>query len=101
MKGTEHEHGHRAHAVAVGRVPRRAAHWLGRWRWNWTQRWDWSGLQRAANYLFHSRLVRRLLLGTAICFVVATVAVLGLWWRLSSGPIELDMATPWLKAAIE
>ena len=26
---------------------------------------------------------------------------LGLWWRLSSGPIELDLATPWLKAAIE
>ena len=27
--------------------------------------------------------------------------MLGLWWRLSSGPIELDVATPWLKAAIE
>ena len=25
----------------------------------------------------------------------------GLWWRLSNGPIELDVATPWLKAAIE
>ena len=24
-----------------------------------------------------------------------------LWWRLASGPIEFDMATPWLKAAIE
>jgi len=23
-----------------------------------------------------------------------------LWWRLSSGPIELDIATPWLTAAI-
>ena len=29
------------------------------------------------------------------------LAVLGLWWRLASGPIELDVATPWLKAAIE
>ena len=29
------------------------------------------------------------------------LSVLGLWWRLSSGPIELDLATPWLKAAIE
>jgi hypothetical protein len=37
----------------------------------------------------------------AICAAVATVAALGLWWRLSSGPIELDLATPWLKAAIE
>ena len=24
-----------------------------------------------------------------------------LWWRLSSGPIELDLATPWLSAAIK
>jgi len=39
--------------------------------------------------------------GSAVCVVVATLAVLGLWWRLSSGPIELDLATPWLKAAIE
>ena len=27
--------------------------------------------------------------------------MLGLWWRLSSGPIEINFATPWLKAAIE
>ncbi len=45
--------------------------------------------------------MRRLFWGTAISVAVATVAVLGLWWRLSSGPIELDIATPWLKAAIE
>ena len=25
----------------------------------------------------------------------------GLWWRLGAGPIDLDMATPWLAAAIE
>ena len=24
-----------------------------------------------------------------------------MWWRLSSGPIELDLATPWLSAAIK
>jgi hypothetical protein len=40
-------------------------------------------------------------LGTVICAMGATLAALGLWWRLSSGPIELDVATPWLKAAIE
>jgi hypothetical protein len=45
--------------------------------------------------------MRRLFWTTAITVAVATVAVLGLWWRLSSGPIELDIATPWLKAAIE
>ncbi|MGA9082033.1 MAG: hypothetical protein WB390_06205, partial [Pseudolabrys sp.] len=36
-----------------------------------------------------------------ICVTTATLAALGLWWRLSSGPIELNVATPWLKAAIE
>ncbi len=25
----------------------------------------------------------------------------GLWWRLGAGPINLEMATPWLAAAIE
>src|SRR5262249_45734322 len=29
------------------------------------------------------------------------LAMLTLWWRLASGPIELDVATPWLAAAIE
>jgi hypothetical protein len=29
------------------------------------------------------------------------VAMFALWWRLGSGPIELDVATPWLAAAIE
>ena len=29
------------------------------------------------------------------------LAMLALWWRLSSGPIELDIATPWLTAAIK
>jgi len=47
------------------------------------------------------RFMRRLIWGVAISFALVTVAVLGLWWRLSSGPSELDIATPWLKAAIE
>jgi Protein of unknown function len=37
----------------------------------------------------------------AATLVVIVLAVVGLWWRLSSGPIELDVVTPWLKAAIE
>jgi hypothetical protein len=32
---------------------------------------------------------------------ITLIAVGALWWRLSSGPIELDMATPWLTEAIE
>jgi len=95
MTGTEHEHGHRAHAVAVGHAPhlRRALLRFGQWRW--------SGLRRTTNTLLRSRLARRLFFGTVICVMGATLAALGLWWRLSSGPIELDVATPWLKAAIE
>jgi len=31
---------------------------------------------------------------------VVLVAMSALWWRLGSGPIELDVATPWLTAAI-
>lgn len=42
-----------------------------------------------------------------IAIVVAVLAVIfascfgGLWWRLGAGPINLDIATPWLAAAIE
>ncbi|MGA7387478.1 MAG: hypothetical protein WBW99_06035 [Pseudolabrys sp.] len=122
MTGSEHEHGHRTHhTVAVGHVSHhgrvrrgtglrqrtlnlfrlrflwrlygRAAHGLSHRRW--------SGLRRRALNLVRSRFFRRVLWGSAICVTVVTVAVLGLWWRLSSGPIELDLATPWLKAAIE
>ena len=39
--------------------------------------------------------------------MIAVLAVIfascfgGLWWRLGAGPINLDLATPWLAAAIE
>jgi hypothetical protein len=81
--------------VAVGRVPyrHRVMHRLARR--------PWFGLRYTVSNLFRRPLVRRLLLGAAICVSLAIVGVLGLWWRLSSGPIELDLATPWLKAAIE
>ncbi len=45
--------------------------------------------------------MRRIFWGVTLTFAVVVVALAGLWWRLSSGPIELDVATPWLKAAIE
>jgi uncharacterized protein DUF3971 len=41
---------------------------------------------------------------TLVLIAAAVVVVIGgaaLWWRLSSGPIMLDLATPWLTAAIE
>ncbi len=95
MTGSEHEHGHRAHAVAMGHAPhrRRVARTLGGRRWN-------NLRYRALGWL-RSSFMRRLFWGFAICGAFATIVVLGLWWRLSSGPIALDVATPWLKAAIE
>jgi hypothetical protein len=32
---------------------------------------------------------------------VVIIAFVALWWRLANGPIEFDLATPWLTAAIE
>lgn len=40
-----------------------------------------------------------LVLGTVLIVLVAGLGAL--WWRLSSGPISLDIATPWITAAIE
>src|SRR6478736_6279204 len=96
MLSDGHQRGHRVHhAVAVGRVPyrHRVMHRLARR--------PWFGLRYTVSNLFRRPLVRRLLLGAAICISLAIVGVLGLWWRLSSGPIELNLATPCLKAAIE
>ena len=112
MTGSEHEHGHRARAVAAGhashrrRMMPRFARWprslTSRWARNSSSLWlrSWS-LRRWMFDFVRSRLALRLFLGSAACFVFATLAALGLWWRLSSGPIELNLATPWLKAAIE
>ncbi len=49
----------------------------------------------------HRRLIRRVGIGSGVVAGLLLVAVLGLWWRLSSGPIQLDIFTPWLVAAIE
>jgi hypothetical protein len=61
----------------------------------------WFGLRYTVSNLVRRPVVKRLLFGAAIFISLATVGVLGLWWRLASGPIELELATPWLKAAIE
>jgi Protein of unknown function len=47
------------------------------------------------------RWVRRLGIAIAILMVIFGVGFGGLWWRLGAGPINVDMATPWLAAAIE
>ncbi len=62
---------------------------------------QWGRLRRAAIRGLRQPLVRRLFWGTTLALGLVTVAIAALWWRLSIGPIELDIATPWLKAAIE
>ncbi|MPZ56807.1 MAG: hypothetical protein GEU91_10000 [Rhizobiales bacterium] len=47
------------------------------------------------------RLVRRIAAAAAVLVTVVVVALVSLSWRLSRGPISLDLATPWLVEAIE
>jgi hypothetical protein len=44
---------------------------------------------------------RRLTIAAAAVACVLMAGLLTLWWRLGSGPIDFDIATPWLTAAIE
>src|SRR3954463_12019204 len=46
-------------------------------------------------------LLRRSLIGLGGAVAIFCLIFAGLWWRLGSGPIEFDVATPWLTAAIE
>src|ERR1700732_1085145 len=47
------------------------------------------------------RWIRRLAVIIASLLVIFAGCFGGLWWRLGAGPINLEMATPWLAAAIE
>src|ERR1700676_1022766 len=47
------------------------------------------------------RWVKRLAVVIAVLMVIFAGCFGGLWWRLGAGPINLEMATPWLAAAIE
>jgi len=62
----------------------------------------WRQLLDLPGRLFEGRpKLRKCSLGAASVVGVLGLGVLGLWWRLSSGPIDLDLASPWLIAAIE
>jgi hypothetical protein len=63
---------------------------------------SWLHCLRVRTQLFSwcPRLRKVALFGGALGALVL-VAMVALWWRLSSGPIELDIATPWLSAAIK
>lgn len=45
-------------------------------------------------------IVRKIGMWVAVAIGIVAVLVGALWWRLASGPISLDLATPWLTAAI-
>jgi hypothetical protein len=52
-------------------------------------------------WLTGERWVKRLAIVIGVLAVIFTGCFGGLWWRLGAGPINLDVATPWLAAAIE
>src|SRR5882762_10008847 len=52
-------------------------------------------------WLAGERWVKRLAVVSAVLMIIFAVCFGGLWWRLGAGPINLEMATPWLAAAIE
>jgi hypothetical protein len=57
-----------------------------------------AALQR---WLAGERWVRRVAIVISTLMVIFAGCFGALWWRLGAGPINLDMATPWLAAAIE
>ena len=49
----------------------------------------------------HQTWFWRSAIGVGVVCVLVVGGFLALWWRLASGPIQLDIATPWLASAIE
>lgn len=58
-------------------------------------------LMGAASWLRGERWLQRVLVAGLTLIGVFAICFGGLWWRLGAGPINLDMATPWLASAIE
>ena len=52
-------------------------------------------------WMIGERWVKRLAIAAAALTVIFVFCFGGLWWRLGAGPINLDIATPWLASAIE
>src|SRR5215831_12593770 len=60
-----------------------------------------DGFGSLRRWLAAERWVKRVAIVVAALAVIFATCFGGLWWRLGAGPINLDMATPWLAAAIE
>jgi hypothetical protein len=60
-----------------------------------------DGIGALRRWLARERWVKRLAIVVAVLMVIFAGCFGGLWWRLGAGPINLEMATPWLAAAIE
>src|SRR5664279_259925 len=58
-------------------------------------------LESLRRWLSGERWVKRLAVVIGVLAVIFAGCFGGLWWRLGAGPINLEMATPWLAAAIE
>src|SRR4051794_5200706 len=88
--GWDHDHeeaGHRAR-----RLLSRPGHGLHRFG-------DRIGALRL--WLVRERWVKRLAIVVVVLGVIFAGCFGSLWWRLGAGPINFEMATPWLAAAIE
>jgi hypothetical protein len=48
-----------------------------------------------------ARAARKIAIVTGSVLGALLIVCSGFWWRLGSGPIEIDIATPWLARAIE
>ena len=53
------------------------------------------------HWLSSERWVKRVAVSVGVLLVIFAGCFGVLWWRLGAGPINLEMATPWLAAAIE
>ena len=56
---------------------------------------------RLRRWVSGERWIKRLAIVSAVLLVIFVICFGGLWWRLGAGPINLEMATPWLASAIE
>ncbi len=60
-----------------------------------------TGLRSMRRWLAADRWLKRLAIVVGALAVIFVGCFGALWWRLGAGPINLDIATPWLAAAIE